>query len=223
MFKLTKRLWKPLIATLLVSIGATTLLLEISCGVGRIDNGLGEKCYSERPAEWATPIVKNGLPNFHMVSQDLYRGAQPTAAGVRQLKDMGIKTIVNLRSFHSDKGKIGDVAIGYEHISIKVWHPKEEEFIRFLKIVTDKEKAPVFVHCRRGADRTGLMCAVYRVAVCGWSKESAADEMIYGGFGFHPIWKNLRGYLMSLNIEEIKDKAGIRDSNSETGQILQKR
>jgi protein tyrosine/serine phosphatase len=206
-----------------VLIGAAALLLEISCGVSRVDNGLGGKCYSGRPAEWATPIVKNGLPNFHKVSQDLYRGAQPTADGIRQLKNIGIKTIINLRTFRSDKDEIGDVEIGYEHIPMEAWHPEEEEVVKFLKIVTDKGKTPVFVHCRYGADRTGLMCAIYRVAVCGWSKESAADEMVHGGFGFHSIWENLCDYLMNLDIEKVKDKAGIRNLNSETGQLSQKR
>ena len=136
---------------------------------------------------------------------------------------MGVKTIVNLRAFHSDKDEIGDVAIGYEHISMKAWHPEEEDVVRFLKIVTDKEKTPVFVHCQHGADRTGLMCAIYRVAVCGWPKEAAADEMVHGGFGFHPIWKNLRDYLMNLDIEKVKNKAGVRNLNGEAGQVLQKR
>jgi protein tyrosine/serine phosphatase len=217
----TKKSWKLLIAALLVLLGALILLLETGPRISKIDNARREKYQFERPPEWAAPIVKDGLPNFHKVSDDLYRGAQPTAAGIRQLKDMGIKTIVNLRSFNSDKGEIGDIEIGYEHIYAKPWHPEEEEIVRFLKIVTDKQKSPVFVHCQHGADRTGLMCAVYRVAVCGWSKELALDEMIYGGFGFHSIWKNLTDSFISLDIEKIKDKAGIRNSGGETGQMPQ--
>lgn len=216
MFKLTKRLWNLLIAILLVLIGAAALLLQIGHGLNKDDNASGEKYRLERPSEWAAPIQKDGLPNLHKVSEDLYRGAQPAAAGIKQLKDMGIKTIVNLRSFHSDKDEIGDVQIGYEHIYMKAWHPEEEEIARFLEIVTDKNKTPVFVHCRHGADRTGLMCAIYRVAVCGWSKEAAADEMVNGGFGFHPIWKNLRDYFMNLDIEKMKNKAGIENPNIRT-------
>jgi protein tyrosine phosphatase (PTP) superfamily phosphohydrolase (DUF442 family) len=223
MFKLTRWPRKLLIVTLLVLLGALILLLETGPGISKVDNLRAKKYLLERPPEWATPIVKDGLPNFHKVSEDLYRGAQPTAAGIKQLKDMGIKTIVNLRSFNSDKGEIGNVEIGYEHIYMKAWHPEEEDVVRFLKIVTDKQKSPVFVHCQHGADRTGLMCAIYRVAVCGWSKESAADEMIYGGFGFHSIWKNLSDYFMNLDIEKMKDKAGIRNSGGEPKQISQGR
>ena len=71
MFKLTKQLRKLLIATML----AATMLLGIGCGVSKVDNGQGKRCGLGRPAEWATPIAKDGLPNFHKVSQNLYRGA----------------------------------------------------------------------------------------------------------------------------------------------------
>src|SRR3989339_303284 len=156
---------------------------------GQNGEDVKEKQYKlNRPAEWAVGIEKEGLLNFHKVSDDLYRGAQPTAEGIKQLKEMGIKTIVNLRSFNSDKGEIGNTEIGYEHIYMKAWHPEEKEIAIFLKTVTDKTKTPVFVHCQHGADRTGLMCAIYRVAVCGWSKQAAADEMIYGGGGFYLVW-----------------------------------
>jgi protein tyrosine/serine phosphatase len=119
-------------------------------------------------------------------------------------KEMGIKTIINLRSFNSDKGEIGKIKVGNEHIYFKTWHPEEEDIVRFLKIVNDPTKTPVFVHCQRGADKTGLMCAIYRVAVCGWSKEDALEEMTQGDFGFHSIWKNLVNYFQKLDIEKIK-------------------
>jgi protein tyrosine/serine phosphatase len=213
MFKLTKRLRGLLTAVSLISIGTAVLPLELSCGPARVDNAREKNSMQDVLPEPATPIVSSGLPNFHKVSDDLYRGAQPTAAGIRQLKDMGIKTIINLRSFHSDKDEIGNIEIGYEHIPMKAWHPEEEDAVRFLKIVTDKDKTPVFIHCKHGADRTGIMCAIYRVTVCGWSKDSALDEMTNGGFGFHRIWRNLRSYLMNLDIEKMKDKAGIQNLN----------
>ncbi|MFW6163091.1 MAG: hypothetical protein ACODAJ_10005, partial [Planctomycetota bacterium] len=69
-----------------------------------------------QPRQWATPIDKPGLPNLHQVSEDLYRGAQPTAEGMRQLKAMGVRTVINLRKLHSDRDEIGDTGLAYEHI-----------------------------------------------------------------------------------------------------------
>lgn len=159
--------------------------------------------------KWAEPLQKNGLGNFHRVSGDLYRGEQPEAEGIPELKKMGIKTIVNLRAFHSDKDEMGSTEIAYEHIYMKTWHPEEEDIVRFLKIVTDKNRTPVFVHCQHGADRTGTMCAIYRIAVEEWTKEEAIEEMTKGNFGFHGIWENLIKFIRELDVDEIKKKAGM--------------
>ena len=161
--------------------------------------------------EWAEYLDVAGVRNLHKVSEELYRGAQPSSEGMQQLKELGIKTIVNLRSFHSDRGEIGDTGLSYEHIYMKTWHAEDEEVVRFLKIVTDPNRTPAFVHCQRGADRTGTMCAIYRIAVQGWSKNEAIEEMTKGGFGFYTRWQNLIDYIRELDIEEIKVRAGLEN------------
>jgi len=165
---------------------------------------------TNRPANWAKPIQMEGVPNLHKVSDTLYRSAQPSAEGMKKLKAMGIETVVNLRSFHSDRDEIGETGLTYEHISMKAWHSEEEESVRFLQIVTNPKRTPVLVHCQHGADRTGTMCVLYRVAVQSWSKEEALKEMTQGGFGFHGIWENLIQWINGLDIDRIKKKAGIR-------------
>lgn len=164
---------------------------------------------TNRPALWAKPVKLAGVPNLHKVSPNLYRSAQPTASGMQNLRKMGIETIVNLRSFHSDRDEIGNTGLGYEHIYMKAWHPERKEVVRFLQIVTNPKRTPVLVHCQHGADRTGTMCALYRIAVQGWTKEEAIREMNDGGFGFHETWKNLRRWIRKLDIESIKKDAGI--------------
>jgi protein tyrosine/serine phosphatase len=171
--------------------------------------GAGPKEGAARRAQWAAPIEKPGLPNLHRVADGLYRGAQPTAEGFQELKKMGVKTVVSLRWLHSDRDLLGDTGLAYEHIYSKPWHPEDEDVVRFLKIATDQARAPVFVHCQHGADRTGTMCAIYRIAVCGWTKEEAIKEMTDGGFGFHKTWRNLVRYIQDLDTEDIKLRAGL--------------
>ena len=163
-----------------------------------------------KPAAWYAPrVARPGLPNLHRVSSRLYRSAQPSAEGMRELPALGVTTVVNLRSLHSDSEEIGTLPLRSEHIRMNAWHPEDEDVVRFLRIVTNPESGTVLVHCQHGADRTGLLVAVYRVVVQGWSKERAIDEMTNGGFGFHPVWKNLVAYLRHLDVARIRAEAGL--------------
>jgi protein tyrosine/serine phosphatase len=194
---------------LAVGIGVAGLVFVWSVTVG--DVGSPPSTVPVRPAAWATPVSTNGLPNLHKVSDVLYRSAQPTADGFATVKGMGVKTVVNLRSFHSDKELLGDTGLGYEHITMKAWHAEEKEVVRFLKIVANQENQPVLVHCQHGADRTGTMCAIYRVAVQGWSKEEALNEMRNGGYGFFDGWQNLVKFINDLDVDDVRKKAGLKE------------
>lgn len=161
-----------------------------------------------RPAAWATPLSAPGLPNFHKVTDTLYRGAQPTAEGMRELAKMGIRTVINLRATHSDRDEVAGTGLDYVHISAKPWHAEDEDVIKFLRVVADSGRGPFFVHCKRGADRTGLMCAVFRIAFCGWTNEEASAEMTDGGFDFAKEWVNITQYLKEVDVEELMREAG---------------
>jgi hypothetical protein len=84
-----------------------------------------------------------------------------------------------------------------------------DEAVAFLKVAVDPGRAPVLVHCLHGADRTGVMVAVYRVAVQGWSKEEAVREMTEGCYGFHAVYINLAPWVRGLDIGKIRKEAGI--------------
>jgi len=187
------------------------MFLAAACGLA----GAAQPA-AERPENWAKPVEAGGVPNFFRVSDDLYRSGQPTAEGMRNLKRLGVTTIVNLRSFHSDRDEIGNTGLAYEHIYMKAWHPERKEAVRFLQIVTDPKRTPVLVHCQHGADRTGAMVAIYRVAVQGWTKEEAIREMTEGGYGFHAIWTNLPRWIRNLDIDAVAEEAGLKKTNAKT-------
>lgn len=163
----------------------------------------------ERPKNWAQALPLKGVPNLHQLDATLYRSAQPTAEGMRNLRELGIETIVNLRSMHSDRDEIGETGLAYEHIYMKAWHPEAEDIVRFLQIVCNPKRQPVLVHCQHGADRTGTMCALYRVIVQGWTKEEALREMQEGGYGFHAVFANLPRFIDSLDLDDIRRRAGL--------------
>jgi protein tyrosine/serine phosphatase len=150
-----------------------------------------------------------GIKNCFQVTTNLYRGAQPTSEGMAQLKAMGIKTVVNLRAWHSDKDKVAGTGLKSVRFEMEPWRGDEDEVIQFLKVVTDTNNLPAFVHCERGADRTGMMCAMCRIALCGWTKPDAIAEMKDGGFGFNPAWQGLITFIEKADIADIKRRAGL--------------
>lgn len=162
-----------------------------------------------RPPTWAKPLTNTSVPNLHQVSPALYRSAQPSARGMKELEAMGIRTIVNLRSFHSDRDELKSTRLRYQHLTMKAWHPEHKEAVKFLRIATDPKNTPVLVHCQHGADRTGALCAIYRVAVEDWTKEAALWEMTRGGYGFHAVWQNLPTWIEKLDVEQLRKEAGI--------------
>ncbi|MBI4955011.1 MAG: tyrosine-protein phosphatase [Myxococcales bacterium] len=162
-----------------------------------------------RPARWAEPVARPGLPNLHRVDEGFYRGAQPTAEGIPELVKLGVRTVVNVRALHSDRSLLAGHSLDYEHISFKAWHPERSDVVAFLRIATDRARQPFFLHCQHGADRTGMMTAIYRITVQGWSKDDAIAEMVEGGFGFHAVWQNLVAYVRELDVASIAREAGL--------------
>lgn len=163
----------------------------------------------QRPAAWAAPTQAPGLPNLHRVAPGVWRGAQPSAEGMRTLETMGVRTVVNLRGFHSDRDELVGTGLSYVHVRFNTWNPEDEDVVAFLKVVADPARQPVFVHCQHGADRTGMMCALYRMTVQGWTVDEAIAEMTRGGYGFHPIWRNLPVYLRQVDAERLRRMAGL--------------
>jgi protein tyrosine/serine phosphatase len=169
-----------------------------------------------RPENWASPVAASpGLPNLHRVNSSLYRSAQPSKEGFVFLgtqaslanADPPIKTVISLRAFNDDAPLVpASSGLRLEQIRFKTWHPEDEDVVKFLRIATTPALQPVLVHCQHGSDRTGTMVAIYRIAFEGWTKAQATDEMINGGFGFHPMWQNLLRYIEELDVNAIKAK-----------------
>jgi len=157
-----------------------------------------------RPATWAQPVASDAVRNLFQVAPNLYRCAQPDAAGMQAIEALGIKRIIELRNFHDDKDEIAGTTLVAEDIGINTWNLEDEDVIRVLRILKDPSKGPFLIHCLHGADRTGTMCAMYRLVVQGWSKDDAIKEMTEGGFGYHAMWSNLIRYLRAVDVERIR-------------------
>ncbi len=140
-----------------------------------------------------TRAKKEDLPNFAKVNDKLYRGGQPTSEGINQLAKMGIKTIIN---FRDDDDKMRREQKLSEENGMKFFNPhlsnwfkpKTTSIEKILEIIQNPDNQPVFIHCKRGADRTGTVIAVYRMKFEGWDDKQANDEAKKFGIGWWQVW-----------------------------------
>ncbi len=197
----------------ILSAGVCLILLV---SLGHLDASYADS------SKWAVPVKVEGVPGLFRVTPNLYRSGEPTLQGLLNLKAMGIKTVINLRDFHSDRQEVLAAGLQYERIHMKAWFPLESVAVRFLKIVTDPKRAPVLVHCWLSSDRSGSLIAIYRIAVQGWTKEEAIEEMMEGDYGFHRILIDLPFWVNIADIDRIKREAGIITANPKIDQDPQR-
>ena len=133
-----------------------------------------------------------GLPNFHEVNANLYRGGQPEKEGLLRLKQIGIKTIINLRDDDQrarEEAKEAE-ADGFRYFNIpfaRFGRPSDKEIDDVMKLINSPDNQPIFVHCKRGADRTGTVVAIFRIEHDGWTSERAKAEADHYGLGFWQV------------------------------------
>ena len=153
---------------------------------------------------WAQQVAVPGVPNLFKVNDDLYRSGQPTAAGFRNLASLGIRSCVSLRAHRSDRGDARGAA------ALCVWRPilgrsvSEEEIEEDILDLRFRLPRPVLIHCYHGADRTGLLCAAYRMLIENWTVEAAVQEMVLGGYGFHQVYHPYVTILQKLDVESMR-------------------
>jgi len=151
-----------------------------------------------------------GLTNVGRVANGIFRGAQPEPEGYATLKAMGVRTVINLRTRHGERKAVEAAGMRYVEIPMSFWKNVDPAVVRkALSAMTDPASQPVFVHCSVGVDRTGVVVAVYRMEVDGWSEAEAEAEM--EAFGFHEIWSQLKEFVRGYpeDPEEVREE--VRD------------
>jgi tyrosine-protein phosphatase SIW14 len=151
---------------------------------------------TQRPFAQRLPGIP-GVENFARVNPTLYRGGQPTEEGLKQLKAMGIKTVIDFRSHHSTRKQVEAAGMTPVEIPLKAdlgsVPPDDDALKKFFEVVLDPARQPVYIHCAFGKDRTGTMAAVYRLEVDGWTPDEALQEM--EAFGYHNIYRDLIAFV----------------------------
>ena len=145
------------------------------------------------------------LPNFHQVDKGLYRGGQPKTGGFETLKKLGIKTIIDLRNDQGQSERSEAQTNGMQYFNFpmeRMGKPDDETVERVLEIISNGDHQPVFVHCAKGADRTGTIIAVYRIKHDGWTSERAKAEA--KSFGMAPWQVEMKNYIRDYYKRQVK-------------------
>lgn len=123
--------------------------------------------------------------NLHVIDPvtRIWRSGQPSQEEFRKLAELGFRSVLNLRRFHSDREALAGTGLREYHM--KTFMPAEKEMIEALRIILMAEK-PLLIHCRHGSDRTGAIAAGYRIVCNNWTLEKALAEFYAPEYGYHP-------------------------------------
>jgi protein tyrosine phosphatase (PTP) superfamily phosphohydrolase (DUF442 family) len=152
-----------------------------------------------------------GVPNAGKISDVLFRGAQPSAQGLAELKKLGVTTIVDLRGNRGplawERAQAELLGMRFIDIPVNGWSPPSNaQVAQFLKLFQQDPTQKVFVHCFYGRDRTGVMVAAYRIAQQNWTPDQAVAEMY--SFGYHSLlYPAMKSYVRKFPTAFAADQA----------------
>ncbi|WP_110951743.1 dual specificity protein phosphatase family protein [Pseudomonas bohemica] len=183
---------------LIASLVATLMALSV-CALAQADDSPSS---GSRPSQWAQSIDPHY--NLYQMTPTLYRSRQPDADAQPLLKKLGVVTVVDLIK-ESDSKWLSDPSVTQIQIPLQTVHVDDADIIQSLRAIqTAQEKGPVLMHCKHGLDRTGLVAAMYRIVVQGWSKQAALDEMEHGGYGDEDSLKHSIDYINKVDVGALK-------------------
>lgn len=157
---------------------------------------------STRPAQWAQPVELQY--NLFQMSPTLYRSTLPDRNAVPLLEKLKIATVINFLP-EADSSWLSTPGISQVQLPYRISHVDDANVLAALRAIQMAEsKGAVLIHCKPGSNRTGLMAAMYRVVVQGWSKEDALNEMTQGGFGDTSHFKDGIRYVMKADVDKLR-------------------
>jgi protein tyrosine/serine phosphatase len=155
-----------------------------------------------RPEEWAQSVEVHY--NLFKMSPTLYRSALPDRGAVPLLEKLKVGTVISFLP-ESDSSWLTTPGIAQIQLPYRTNHVDDAQVLNALRTIQAAEaKGPVLMHCKHGSDRTGLMAAMYRVVLQGWSKEDALNEMTQGGFGDSTHFKDSVRYMMQADVDKLR-------------------
>ncbi|MDP3009573.1 MAG: dual specificity protein phosphatase family protein [Methylococcales bacterium] len=173
------------------------------------------------PAHCANNLA-SPIANFCEVQPKvLWRGAKPDQNASAWLIQNGVKTIINLELLYDDIDTLHEANVNHaglyqlDYFRVKTWEPlyafahdaADDDVIHFLAIAK-QAKQPIYVHCRAGENRTGVMIAAYKIILQNQEVTAVVNEMqSYKGFWSEATTKYIKD--LALRRTEILSKVNV--------------
>lgn len=140
---------------------------------GRNEVALGDRSYQQ-----VVPLDKSAPKRI------LFRGDGPDDIDFENLKALGVKNILNLQSTEGSLVPLEGLGFNVMRVPLPplLMRPDKGAMYEIIEILQDPKSYPLYIHCRHGRDRTGLVVALYRVIVENVDPEVAYAEMLENGF-----------------------------------------
>jgi tyrosine-protein phosphatase SIW14 len=160
-------------------------------------------------ADAPAPTPVGHVRNFGVVNAHLFRGGDPGAVGLAELGAAGVKVDIDLRekSAATEAEKLEAEKLGMKYLSMplpELSAPPAIAMRSILSLLTQEQAQGVFIHCRRGKDRTGTVIACYRMQHDGWDRERALAEAKHYGMSFAE--RGMRSFI--LHFQPSREIAG---------------
>jgi protein tyrosine phosphatase (PTP) superfamily phosphohydrolase (DUF442 family) len=201
--------------TNMVKASLVSALVILAVAVPALGPSMADSPFKEPTspaAHFAALTIK--VKNFGQMDDSFYRGAQPKPADYKDLKALGIKTIIDLRDDPSKYERPEAEALGMRYVNIPMSdkdRPKNEQIAAFFTIADDSANAPFYVHCVGGRHRTGLIGALYRYNKYGWDYDAVYREMknydYYSRWGHGAIKDFVLDYYEGMKMKGIEASA----------------
>ncbi|HKE28495.1 MAG TPA: hypothetical protein VKB88_39365 [Bryobacteraceae bacterium] len=164
-----------------------------------------------KPALWALLFLicpaNAAIHKFARVNDHIFRGHQPGKDDYPELAQMGIKTVLDLRGgpIHKPGERREVEAAGMHYISLRlsgIFEPHDRQIAQILAVMQDTDRWPIFIHCRRGDDRLGMVVACYRMVQDHWTNQQAFEEASQLGLSHFEVL--MRRYIHHFNVARVE-------------------
>jgi len=169
-------------------------------------------------AAFALPALAGntpGIKNFDRVDEHVYRGAQPTPEGFRYLAGIGVRTVIDLRETgaraRAEQRLVTQLGMTYLNVPMTgLAAPTETELLKILPVLENSSPHAVYVHCWRGADRTGAVIAAYHIDHDHWENARALRDAKAHNMGFFQIPREefIKHFRPRIEANKVTDTGG---------------